>query len=209
MSPLTPYNGTRQGKVIGMFGRLFVWQVIAVVTAIFLLTTPGAAEPPRLSIAEADDACASYAAAYISHTEADYKDHLAEWKFKCEHHPVRLRCEDTNDTVQTMISVSPFKCGQPVIVIESPSPPADRRGAAGTAELPPVDPEVAHADNACADYAAAYISHTEADFKDKLPGWKFKCEHHPLKLRCEDTNDSLRTMRSMSPLKCVGGAASR
>lgn len=193
----------------GMSSCLVVWRVGLVLAVLLMLATHSAAEPPTLSAAEAEKACADYLAAYVSNTEDGYKDRLPEWKFKCEHHPNKLKCEDTLDTIRTIRRISPLKCGQPVIVVNPPAQPSNRDGARRVPELAPVEPKIAEADNACANYMAAYVSNTEADYKDLLPGWKFKCEHHPIKLRCDDTNDTLQTIRRMSPLNCVGGLSNR
>lgn len=149
----------------------------------------------------ADEACRDYATVMISRTEKEYAEGLPYWKFRCEHNPNTVVCIDTSDSIETMRNLPPLKCGQPASAL--PSAAAAKIRTPPTP--PPVTEEVAKADNACADYAAAYISKTEKDYASKLGDWRDLCEHHPVRLTCQDTQDTVQAMRRDSAppaLKC-------
>ena len=74
--------------------------------------------------------------------------------------------------------------------------------------LPPVDPKVAEADDACASYAGAILSHAEGDDVRLVAEWKFKCEHHPLQKTCESTRKFMQETTPVGALHCAGGSRS-
>jgi hypothetical protein len=61
--------------------------------------------------------------------------------------------------------------------------------------LPVIDINVARADNACANFAAAMISKTEHEYADQLSAWRDSCSTHPTRVTCEDTLDTVKTVR--------------
>ena len=57
-------------------------------------------------------------------------------------------------------------------------------------------------DDACANVAAAYISHAETARASGLRDWIAKCEAHPRAEVCEDTASMVWDSRKLAPLKC-------
>jgi hypothetical protein len=57
-------------------------------------------------------------------------------------------------------------------------------------------------DDACANVAAAYVSHAETARASGLRDWIAKCEAHPRGEVCQDTADLIRDSRNLTPLKC-------
>jgi hypothetical protein len=191
-----------------MSGRSVLLRFVLLLAVPLMLTSHSAAETPKLSVSEADDACARYAGVYVSkiENEREVKDKVPVWKFKCEHHPHKATCDDALETIQMVRGGNSLKCGQPVIVIQSP-PPARSEPKA----LPPVNPKIAEADDACARFAGTYISKTEnePEVRVLVPVWKSKCEQHPYKPTCDDTADTIEMVRHFRALTCVGGSPNR
>lgn len=95
--------------------RCAVRRVFAVgITLVLAATAQSLAQTPKLSRAEADNACANYAGAMISNTEDEVAAKIPGWKFKCEHHPEKSVCDDTQTIVRAVRAISPLSCGQPV-----------------------------------------------------------------------------------------------
>jgi hypothetical protein len=169
-----------------------------------MLMSPSAAETPKLSVSEADDACASYFGILVAHREKDAPNLVADWKFKCEHHPVKRTCESTLKIIQQNGLHITLNCGQPVVVLQSP-PPRPAKPIEAPRGQPPIDSKVAQADDACASYAGILLAHGEQDDPALVAEWKFKCEHHPLKSTCESTRKFIQQNTPIGALNCVGG----
>jgi hypothetical protein len=86
-------------------------RVAFLLVAPLLMMTQGAAETPKVSVAEADNGCSYYAATLISRTESRHAQQLPDWKFKCEHHPIRSTCTETVETIEAIMHTRPpLKC---------------------------------------------------------------------------------------------------
>jgi hypothetical protein len=85
-----------------MSGRSVLLRFVLLLAVPLMLTSHSAAETPKLSVSEADDACARYAGVYVSkiENEREVKDKVPVWKFKCEHHPHKATCDDALETIQ-------------------------------------------------------------------------------------------------------------
>ena len=95
-----------------MSGRSVIWQLCLLLAMPLMLAARSAAQTPKLSVSEADDACAKYAGVYISKTEnePEVKVLVPVWKSKCEHHPYKPTCDDTLDTIQMVRHFRALNC---------------------------------------------------------------------------------------------------
>jgi hypothetical protein len=198
-------NGkSAEGGFTGMSARSVIWQLGVLLPIPFMLATRSAAETPKLSVEEANDACASYVGALVAHREQEDPAVVADWKFKCEHHPIKSTCEFNYKTIQRYGLHVTLKCGQPAIVIQSP-PPSPKKPV----EKPrgsPIDSKKAEGDDACSNYVGALAAHAEQDDPAAVADWKVKCEHHPSKSTCEGAHRFMeRNMPWLDSLNCVGG----
>jgi hypothetical protein len=123
----------------------------------------------------AEKACQTVISIVISHAQHEQDPHaLAELKFKCEHHPRRGACESMAKFLAQSSPIHALHC-------------ADGARTAEPSGLPPVEPKVAAADDACQMFAYAYRVHAEDVNKSQVAQWKVICAHHPLRATCEST----------------------
>lgn len=74
---------------------------------------------------------------------------------------------------------------------------------AAAAQGVPHDAKYRNADEQCSYFFGwATVKDNKDLFPDKVPGWRYTCEHHPDRLRCEDTNDSLQRVIGKRVLNC-------
>lgn len=196
---------TRTRRLREILGRRKVRTLAAAASLIIIplfVATRGVAETPKLSIKEADDACAHYAAMLISNSGDDKG--VPEMKFKCEHHPDKSQCESTNNTIQSIVGIrQPLKCGQPVIVVQSPPPPPSKPSPPEVRHA--VDPRVEDASRACDLYAATILAKQESQYVGSMNDWKARCEHDPVKGECLDTENTIKSVAGKNPnMTCSG-----
>ncbi len=162
--------------------------ITAAIVTLFMLMGASGAQPVNPKVAEADDACASFAGVLVAHAEKDARDLVAAWKLKCEHHPVQSTCESTAKFLAQNSYSHALNCAN----------------GPRSAEPSRIDPKVAAADDACGSVAGIYEAHAENEDRRQVAQWKVICAHHPLRDRCESTVKFIEEKRHLRVIDCAG-----